>query len=290
MNISNYDFIKRKFYMKDINYTGFSSFNEESLKKVNQGIEIISKKFKEKKENIHNLSSLETNKYIEFLSYFCNSNNYTYDEKIYMLITIFDPNLFMYKLFMKTNFISSLDIQQAKSMEEKIELKRQKQIILDEYKEQVRKQIGFYEPSLVKYEKDYYFRFLNHEYALDNTLNFFYDDPNIDFNSLSEEDKERINKIADTYVSKFGKNPEKLKKLLINDLYSFNLKNNTEAAYMFIMSLDPNLNLLDIYIMESRWDHIKEECLREYGFFSAELINIENKYNNSLGPNKKKTF
>ena len=56
---------------------------------------------------------------------------------------------------------------------------------------------------------------------------------------------------------------------------------------LFVMLVDPELNMLKIYYDESMYQKMEERSLEELGFYNPELIRLEVEHHRTFTPEKK---
>lgn len=218
----------------------------------------------------------------------------TFDERIAFLIMMVDPNLVTFKEFLKTDLISLEEIEKAADDKEKCRLRNIRSQTIAAYETSVREKIGFYDVKLLKYEELYFKRFFG-EKELVTEVNSHNQDSFIkrskllkDFNSISDERYERLTDLAQIWLSvapdKF--NSKVATYSVTNQKKLLGLNNLAEQLTLFILLVDPNLNMLKIYEEECMIKNTERRTIEEFGYFNMDLIALERKYHDRFCPNK----
>ena len=218
----------------------------------------------------------------------------TFDERIAFLIMMVDPNLVTFKEFLKTDLISLEEIEKVADDKEKCRLRNIRSQTISAYEASVREKIGFYDVKLLKYEELYFKRFFG-EKELVTEVNSHNQDSFIkrskllkDFNSISDERYERLTDLAQIWLSvapdKF--NSKVATYSVTNQKKLLGLNNLAEQLTLFILLVDPNLNMLKIYEEECMIKNTERRTIEEFGYFKMDLIALERKYHDRFCPNK----
>lgn len=218
----------------------------------------------------------------------------TFDERIAFLIMMVDPNLVTFKEFLKTDLISLEEIEKAADDKEKCRLRNIRSQTIAAYETSVREKIGFYDVKLLKHEELYFKRFFG-EKELVTEVNSHNQDSFIkrskllkDFNSISDERYERLTDLAQIWLSvapdKF--NSKVATYSVTNQKKLLGLNNLAEQLTLFILLVDPNLNMLKIYEEECMIKNTERRTIEEFGYFNMDLIALERKYHDRFCPNK----
>ena len=218
----------------------------------------------------------------------------TFDERIAFLIMMVDPNLVTFKEFLKTDLISLEEIEKVADDKEKCRLRNIRSQTISAYEASVREKIGFYDVKLLKYEELYFKRFFG-EKELVTEVNSHNQDSFIkrskllkDFNSISDERYERLTDLAQIWLSvvpdKF--NSKVATYSVTNQKKLLGLNNLAEQLTLFILLVDPNLNMLKIYEEECMIKNTERRTIEQFGYFNMDLIALERKYHDRFCPNK----
>ena len=109
-----------------------------------------------------------------------------------------------------------------------------------------------------------------------------------DFNSISDERYERLTDLAQIWLSvapdKF--NSKVATYSVTNQKKLLGLNNLAEQLTLFILLVDPNLNMLKIYEEECMIKNTERRTIEEFGYFNMDLIALERKYHDRFCPNK----
>ena len=218
----------------------------------------------------------------------------TFDEKIAYLIMTVDPYLVLFKEFLKLDLVSLEDINKVEDASERERLTKLRTKTIAEYQMFVRKELGFYDPILLKYEELFFKRFysgrelitdvqINNQDSFINKARFIKD-----FNSISDERFEELKQIAQMWLAvapnKF--NSKVATYSITNQSELLGIKSLKEQAALFILCVDCNLDMLRIYEEESLIPNVKKRIIDEFGYYSPELLNLEKKYHKRFCPKK----
>lgn len=156
---------------------------------------------------------------------------------------------------------------------------------------------GIYDVKLIEYEKIFYDRFLadkkllvdigdvgrKHAKLLLKTV------PNIEsFTSVSDDDFQRLQHNAEKWFLEVGQNDYKIAAFNIARQSEFlEIKNIYEQLIFFVLTVDPEMNMLKIYEEESKIDDIKGRAIEEFGFYNEYFISLELLYKKRFFPDKK---
>lgn len=255
-------------------YNRFRDINDEQLEKI----ALLSQSFYETKK-----TNLLSQNYINMLNYLSTrfgKNKLvetskeerldpTYDELLAFIITSCDPECKMYKGYL------SADNTLTKT---------------EKYNE-ARKNIGFFSKRILMAEKDFYLKYNNQLLTNVKEDNSNYINLVSSFiNSFDNISDERFTELY--FLSSLWKNnniESQYTTCIYNILHQSNLlglKSAEERIIFFIDSVDPDLNLLDIYEQECKIDRIKERSLKELGFYNYSLIKLEKLYKNNFYKNQ----
>lgn len=281
-----------KFYLKEKDFKRFSELSEKELSSLSKKVY----KMQEKMSN--NILQSKLERYQKTLQYLTNPRIYmdikTFDERIAFLIMMTDPNLIMFKEFLKIDLINSADLTKIEDENERNNLKRiRKQTILT-YESTVRNKIGFYDVKLLKYEEIFFKRYFNEKELLteigsNNQDNLLIKAKSLkNFNSISDKRYEELVDIAQTWLSLASKqNNLKIASYSItNQNKLLGLTNIAEQLALFILLIDSNLDMLRIHEEESMIKNTKERITEQFGYFNIELLILERKFHDRFCPDK----
>lgn len=283
------EYYRNKFYQKENRFENFMKLSEEQLSALAKKI------YKNQEATIDNQCHLlvktsKLKRYYNTLEYLTNPYIHlelkTFDERMAYLIMTIDPNLVIFKEFLKMNLISLADIAKIEDEKERINLlKRRNQVILS-FESLVREEIGFYDIKILKYEEMFFLKFFGEKELITEVENDYHDSLMIkakllrDFNSISDDRYNELSDIAQIWLSliqdKF--NSKVAVYSIIKQKELLGLTSFAEQLALFIMIIDSDLDMLRIYEEESRMQIIKERIIEEFGYFNKELFVLERKF------------
>ena len=219
----------------------------------------------------------------------------TFDERIAYLIMMTDPNLIMFKEFLKLNLISISEINKITDKNKRNYLKELRKQTILEYESKVREKIGFFDIKLLKYEEIFFKKYFNKkelvtEVESNNQDNIISKAKSLkNFNSISDERFKELVDIAETWLTLAPKNYNfKVASYSVTNQHKLlGLKNAEEQLALFILLIDNNLDMLKIYEEESMMKIIEEKITEQFGYFNIELLILEKKFHEKFCPDKK---
>ena len=287
------DYFINKFYRKEESSKGFRELSEERLSELS---ELIATK---KDKTIDTLSPQENieiyKKTLQYLTHpYIHFELETFDERLAYLILMVDPNLTIYKEFLKLNLISSIEITKVEDLEERKRLINLRNQTISTYKSTIRKKLGFFDSKLLKYEEVFFKRFLsNHklitEVGSNNHNHLMLKAKTLkDFDSITDERYEELMNIAQGWLSLVPEqhNYKTASYNITNQKKLLGLTTSAEQLALFILLVDSNLDILKIYEEESMMKNIQERIIDQFGFFEPELLTLERKFHNRFCPDK----
>lgn len=219
----------------------------------------------------------------------------SFDEKIAFLIMMVDPELVIYKEYLKANIMSTSDIANVEDEKERAALVAKRNEAIIDYQTKVRDIVGFYDSKLLKYEEMYFNKFFcDKELVTDvnnsSNQNFFMLKSKLlkNFDNISDERFEELKNIAQACLSltddkyTLGSavfNVNNQKKLL-------GLKNLAEQVTLFILLVDSELDMLKIYEEESRMKNVEDRITEQFGYFDVQLLILEKLFHSRFCPDK----
>lgn len=290
------EFLRTKLYQKNKEFKEFKGLNIEDLVRIANKIYY--------KQEINQLTPQrfypkdKLTKYTDTLTYLTNPLIHTeipsYDERIIFLIMSADPDLISFKEFLKSNIIPLQSIEKEKDPIKKEELNEQRKNAILDLQSRIRKQIGFYDSKLIRYEEIYFKKFISeleiiNKVKQDNITKLLAIMPFItSLDSITDVKYQELQKKAEIWHSLTN---------CENDLYTaayscvqqtqtIGLENILEQLVFFILISDPELNALKIYEEESRTDIIKERITEELHYYNPNLIKLESIYHARFCPDK----
>lgn len=292
------DIYRTKFYLKEKDFHGFEGISEEQLLAYSKFFYTKQDEFAEKQSyKFKRLPKLE--RYERTLQYLTNPHIHfdlkTFDERLVYLIMISDPNLIIFKEFLKLDLVSLADIENVEDKKEKERLKQKRNHTLAEYESTVREQIGFFDPKLLKYEESFFKKFFNEKELItevrSNNQDSLLSKAKFlrSFNSISDERFEELKDIAQAWLSLV---PEKHNTniatySLTHQHKLLGVNNVVEQMALFILMVDSDLDMLRIYEEESMMSETERRITEEFGYFSTDLLKLEKKFHERFCPDKK---
>lgn len=283
--------LRKKLLDHQKEFNGFKNINDKNLDYINNKI----KEFNElsKKTRFIYAINPQNKKYAEALSIIVDDRNMTYDEKIYFLIKVLDPELKMHSLSLEFGTVTTKEINEEESeysKNELLEVRNQQQSEMQTY---IRNQIGFYDSNLHLYEKYYIVRFCRDEELVFNVKKdyiknllsiFFSTEGNLE---IPVEDLERIIKLAKEYVDTYGiPNINDLAYQLTIQFKVLGISKLKEKIIFLIYVVDKKFKAYEIYDTECTWEQIKKSCINELGFYEKDFVNAEILYDQTFNKEK----
>ena len=292
------DYYINKFYLKEKDFKRFLELSEEQLSTLSKMVYKMQEKMSTNlSQKTKSISKLE--RYQKAMQYLTNPHIHldlkTFDERIAYLIMMTDPNLVMFKEFLKIDLISVTDIAKVEDEKERNSLKIIRKQTISTYENAVREKIGFFEVKLLKYEEIFFKKFFNEKELITEVKNNNQDNLMIkakslkDFNSISDERYKELVNIAKTWLSLA---PEKYNYKIasysvINQNKLLGLTSSAEQLALFILLIDSNLDMLRIHEEESMMNNTKRRIIEQFGYFNIEFLILERKFHDRFCPDKK---
>lgn len=289
---------RTKLYQREKESKQFLELSEEQLAEVAKIIyqkqEMMEDTFPHK---IDRMSNLE--RYYGTLKYLSNPLIHlelkTFDERIAYLIMMSDPNLVIFKEFLKLDLISLADISKVDDMQERIRLIGIRNQTLSTYETMVREKIGFCDFKLLKYEELFFKRFFGEreliiEVGCNNQDGLLAKSKLLrNFNNITDERYDELVEGAKTWLS-LG--PDKYNICaaaysVLNQRSLLGLKSASEQLAMFILLVDSDLDMLRIYEEESMMPNVERRIIEEFGYYNQDLLTLEKKFHSRFCPDKK---
>lgn len=285
--------LQTKLYQREKEHKKFQNLSEEQLAEV-------AKKVYKKQENKGNAQSNESklDRYYKTLQHLTNPYIHcdlkTYDERIAFLIMMTDPYLITYKEFLKLNLVSNEEIAKEEDEKEKrILLEKRKKALLD-YEKTVREKIGFYDPRLIKYEEAFFNRVYSERELITEVENISPENLMFrakllkSFDNVSDERFEELKEIAQGWLSIVTEKPNSKTALfsVLNQKNLLGIKTVTEQLALYILLVDPELDMLSIFEEESKMQTVEDRITEEFGYFNKEMLILEKKFHKRFCPEK----
>ena len=187
-----------KFYKNEQSSKKFLELSEEQLSTLSKKVYKMQEKMSSTISD--NISKLE--KYQRTMQYLTNPFIHldlkTFDERMAYLIMMADPNLVIFKEFLKIDLISISEITKVNDEKERNHLNNIRKQTISAYKSKVREKIGFFDAKLLKYEEMFFKKFFN-EHELINEVGNNNQDSLLakakvlkDFNNISDKRYEEL--------------------------------------------------------------------------------------------------
>jgi len=271
-------FYSRKILSSIKDFKSFNDVNDNSLKKIHSKIETMFPS--------NNFPLGSKKRYIAVLKYLSsslgNKDFPTIDEKIIFLIQAIDPEVSIYYILLSGGFSNHYDEQ----------VKRAKSNLLIGLIEHT---IGFFDRSFLICERLYFEKFLKvHDIIsfvnVDYTTGFL--DSLSEFKGFIDMDDASLNYI----YGRVAYYKEHCKDFQNPNTVCFNMKNPNSSLELwktsfkvafFILLIDPELRVLQIYEQECQFAHFKERVIAELGFYHENLLKIEKLYKARFCPELK---
>ncbi len=291
---SQIDIARKRFYDASVKFDNFKSINEDDLKKIKKLVNEENKNFFSKMPTPM-YTNHKADRYLKVLRYLgtthVDDKLPTFDAKIIFLIEALDPNLEIYKCYLKHPLIFSSIVRAESDAEKKKELQSIYDKQMGIIESDIRLNNGFYDTKLLYYEIKYFKAIKCRDKLLtDINHDFFHKLGSLfmsvrDFSSISDEENEIIILLAEDYWEKYKKpSVSALAFQLLWQKRFLGLSRNEELIIFFILVMDKDLRLLDIYNEESTWLDIEKRALEEVGFFNKDLVILEKMYQERFVP------
>lgn len=275
--------IKGKFYQYDVEYKKFNDVTKERLEEIKKDIKnfenrILNDTYKKK--------TFRLDRYYRILAYLSTKRDYTYDEKVAFVLLSCDPDLAFYKGYKSLDFQSSAKIEAMEDPEEQLHAKEYNNLLFAELAAEVRIQIGFYEPKLLKYEEAFFKKFTREliPYSGKDYGNILFKLPH-DFTQMTPAEYLFCKLQVSRYLSKV-ENID-IKTAIYHILFQpelLRLFSNEQRLLFFILAVDPELEFYQIYLDECTWNKIEARSKDEKGYFNENLYIVEKDYFKAFQP------
>lgn len=293
------EYYTTKFYEKGKETKRFTELSEDNLKE-------LKKKVEEKRRMMAEKSTFRLKQMPKFdvyqnaLEYLTNPYIHlkyrTFDERVAFLIMMVDPELVLYREYLKLDVMSKEDILKVEDKKERVALlQKRKQAILN-FQSAVREKLGFYDPKLIKYEEMYFNQFFGDKELITEVGNnnqeavIFRAKVLRDFNSVSDERFEQLKDIAQGCLAIAPYDTKVATYSVINQKKLLGLSGMAEQLALFILLVDSELDMLRIYEEESMMSEVEKRITEQFGYYNPELLNLEKKYHKRFCPDKELSF
>lgn len=288
---------KKKFYSREKEAKSFTELTEEQLSAISQKVYAMQEAINSSTPHNKNMN-LKLENYHRTLQYLTNPNIHlefkSFDERVAFLIMMSDPNLVMFKEFLKLDLTSVNDIAKVESIKERNRLNNLRNQSLAVYQAAVREKIGFFDIKLLKYEELFFKRFFSENELITEVESNIRDNFIVkvkavkDFNSITEQRYKELTDIAQYWLSAVNHkgNIKTAAYSVTNQRKLLGLNTLEEQLALFILISDGNLDMLRIYEEESRTKAIEEKISEQFGYYNPELLVLERKFYNRFCPDK----
>ena len=291
------DYYRKKFYQKENSSKRFIELSEERLSEIKKNVQ----KNKDAMTDTGSQRLEKTSKYDAYEKTMQHLTNpyihldlKTFDERVAYLIMMSDPDLVIFREFLKLDLMSYDEISKVADEEEREQLRQRRKKMISKYEAIVREKIGFFDPKLLKYEDMFFKKFLNEKELItdvgtNNQSSLIIRAKLLkDFNSISDERYQELLDIAQTWLSLV---PDKCNSKVatysvINQKKLLGLNSVAEQLALFILLVDSDLDMLRIYEEESMMENISRRIIEQFGYFDQELLILEKKFHNRFCPEK----
>lgn len=293
------EYYTTKFYEKGKETRRFMDLTEDDLKE-------LKKKVEEKRQMMAENVTFRSKQMPKFdvyqstLEYLTNPTIHlkyrTFDERVAFLIMMVDPDLVLYREYLKLNIMSKEDIAKVEDKKERAELLQKRNQAILNFQSAVREKLGFYDPKLIKYEEMYFNKFLSEKELVTEVGNnnqeavIFRAKVLRDFNGVSDERFEQLKDIAQGCLAIAPYDTKVATYSVINQKKLLGLSGMAEQLALFILLVDSELDMLRIYEEESMMSEVERRITEQFGYYNPELLNLEKKFHKRFCPDKELSF
>ena len=278
---------KKKFYQNDVHFKKFEDLTDERITELQKEVERYKGVIAKEKSG--------ADKYNHILAAMIYSKGFTFDEKVYILINVMDPELTIYHMYRNSNIMPVSLIKEEDNDFVKRNLAEERNKQLDAYRAKVRDQIGFFENKLVTYEQAYFKKYKVEGLVFGNKL----DESKKLFDSFKEVESliisdDRYQTVLDLAIKYQTENPDvNFKDFVYHVLHQAKLlgiHNNRERIIFCINILDKDLRAFQIFEEENKWDVIEKRCKEEIGIKNRNFLYAECNYVKTYLPEESKKY
>ena len=159
----------------------------------------------------------------------------------------------------------------------------------------IRKQIGFYDPRLVRYEEQFFKRFHSDKELItevqQNNINHLlsYSKYLRSFNSITDERYQELVNIAQIWLSQVpeGQNSRTAAYSVLSQKNLIGLQTLAAQFAFYILVTDPSLDMLRIFEEESFISKTQERIEEEFGYYNKVMLRLEREFHERFCPEKK---
>lgn len=278
---NNYAFelAKKQLYNRANSFEKFEAISEEQLKAIEKKVKYFigafpQNLFQKKKLGLYQQA-------LKFLTTSFSNDNIvlsSFDCRILFLILTIDPELNMYKKYLSYEIQSVSKIDSVLTQDKKGKLLERKQKI-KEFEQAIRKEFGFFDNNLLKFEEFLWLkRKKEKKSALDKILalaKFIKS-----FSTISDETIALLKDKAEFWNEITQKNQQAtfVAEAILHSKSFLNLESNSEKILFFLNVIDPELDILFIAQSGIVKEKMQEIIENFFGFYSKEIVLIEEIY------------
>ncbi len=271
-------FLRKKFFEKQNTFQNFTNITEEDLNTLKKAAQDFTSNFSTTNSSLTKVFLYE--KVLRKVNtYQNNPDYYNFDRQIIFVIYALDPDLLMYKIFLATPNNPKSTITNSENNTN----------YLNTLKDNLLKYVGLTDNLLLKYEEIFFKQFFKNKILIKGVKKNIL--PNLtnrsklitNFDLISEERFTTLSQIATKWLDEniYDDFQTKLYTALYNILYQSKLLGIAgiqEQFCLFILLIDPELEMLSIYEEESRIPNIKNRITERFTFYHQDLIRLEKIY------------
>lgn len=293
------EYYTSKFYEKGKESKRFMDLTEDDLKELKKKVE---EKRKMMSDNVtfRSVHMPKFDVYQSALEYLTNPTIHlkyrTFDERVAFLIMMVDPELILFKEYLKLNVISKEEIAKVEDKKERAALLQKRNQAILNFQSTVREKLGFYDAKLIKYEEMYFNKFLGEKELITEVGNnnqeaiIFRAKVLSNFDSVSDERFEQLKDIAQGCLSIAPYDTKVATYSVINQKKLLGLSGMAEQLALFILLVDSELDMLRIYEEESMMSEVERRIIEQFGYYNPELLKLEKKFHKRFCPDKELSF
>lgn len=293
------EYYTSKFYEKGKESKRFMDLTEDDLKELKKKVE---EKRQMMSDNVtfRSVHMPKFDVYQSALEYLTNPTIHlkyrTFDERVAFLIMMVDPELVLFREYLKLNVISKEEIAKVEDKKERAALLQKRNQAILNFQSTVREKLGFYDAKLIKYEEMYFNKFLGEKELITEVGNnnqeaiIFRAKVLSNFDSVSDERFEQLKDIAQGCLSIAPYDTKVATYSVINQKKLLGLSGMAEQLALFILLVDSELDMLRIYEEESMMSEVERRIIEQFGYYNPELLKLEKKFHKRFCPNKELSF
>ena len=293
------EYYTSKFYEKGKESKRFMDLTEDDLKELKKKVE---EKRQMMSDNVtfRSVHMPKFDVYQSALEYLTNPTIHlkyrTFDERVAFLIMMVDPELVLFREYLKLNVISKEEITKVEDKKERAALLQKRNQAILNFQSTVREKLGFYDAKLIKYEEMYFNKFLGEKELITEVGNnnqeaiIFRAKVLSNFDSISDERFEQLKDIAQGCLSIAPYDTKVATYSVINQKKLLGLSGMAEQLALFILLVDSELDMLRIYEEESMMSEVERRIIEQFGYYNPELLKLEKKFHKRFCPNKELSF